>query len=302
MNENERLIFINKGKQILNVGDVLCSPRYYYKFHLGVNNPPVAIIGGGAFNDLGLGDAKRLSKYKTVLWAVGRSAGFSERVIRPRTWVRRHFEEIMAATQHSLASVRDLEWARHGIQFVPCPSVHHPLVDLPSGESVGVFLNKNYQTSGENVENILRDIVEKDAAVLVGTNGVSLDNFKQGFSRAGRIITNSYHVAYWSLLSGRSIQLIGYSTKFSSLLRLFNIKNDSLFRSVKGDAVGLSVAVSLAMESDGWINVKDHDEYKARFRGINDEFASLLVERGVFESIKNKKCKWSDFPPKGSVS
>ena len=55
-------------------------------------------------------------------------------------------------------------------------------------------------------------------------------NFVDIFQNNQHIITNSYHAAYWGLLSGHNVTLLGYSSKFTSLLKIFNLDDNLLIK------------------------------------------------------------------------
>jgi polysaccharide pyruvyl transferase WcaK-like protein len=52
------------------------------------------------------------------------------------------------------------------------------------------------------------------------TNQAPEKDFMKCLAQSSHIITSSYHGAYWGLLSGRTVTLMGYSFKFKSLLNI----------------------------------------------------------------------------------
>lgn len=251
----------------------------------------VAIIGGGAFSLLGVPEARAETDSATILWGVGRSCP----VIRSsgfglKSRIFRMVNEMQAMRTHMVASVRDKEWARNGIQFVPCSSVNHPLVEIEPGNSLGIFVNANLDATGANLDEIARSSGISQEECVFGTNGLCYEDFLSRFKMIDRVITNSYHVCYWSLLSGRKVKLLGYSTKFTSLLNIFNLRKSDLYIYKRGSAEGLQKCLYAALHesSSGWLDLGDCDMWVNDFRGINDDFAHKIVRTGYFSGITRK--------------
>jgi len=284
--------FINQKGKFHNIGDILCSPKHYYDFQLNNGSPEIVIIGGGAFSRLGVPEAKSLKPAKSVLWAVGRSTSIDKkRGLGIRSVIGRILNEIEVSRTHAIASVRDKCWARFGIRFVPCPSVHHPLTSIPPQDRLGVFINANTDVSGFDALKIVEIFCATgNSNTIVGSNGDDLESFIDDFSKTDRVITNSYHVCYWSLLTGRKVKLIGYSSKFVNLLKIFNISPSSLLIYIRGDGASLASTLKSAMhDTTPWISLRNPNDYKDQFKSINDEFASDIVKKGVFEKITKKE-------------
>ncbi|MBZ9990509.1 hypothetical protein LB572_25735 [Mesorhizobium sp. BH1-1-5] len=165
------------------------------------------------------------------------------------------------------------------------------IVDIPPGTALGIFVNQNPAASG----NALMDVFSSmDADTVIGTNALSETEFRVRFARTGRIVTNSYHVAYWGLLSGRQVALIGYSSKFSSLFDLFQI-SDNINQYERGDGNGLAAAIARALTGRSFSCLPSPDEVKMEFRKMNISYAKKLVSSGIFRKINiledNKKQK-----------
>lgn len=274
-----QVAFIHRRPSPPNLGDHLCSPKHYFAFETAGETDSVAIIGGGTYNDLGVAAATSSDRRVKVLWGVGRSIPFGKKLGKPvdRDAVARQFVRV---------SVRDPEWADDDYQLVPCPSVFHPICDQPPGNGTGLFLNANPKTSGEQVEDLLRSCSSRFPGLITGTNADGEVDFLRLFSLTERVITNSYHVGYWSLLSGRALLLIGYSSKFASLMSLFGGSRADVIAYRKGEGAGLSRAIDEAMRDGTGFRVADAGARKQEFRERNDRFAAELVRSGLFKSVR----------------
>lgn len=262
--------FQHRWPSIFNLGDFLCSPRHYFHFEAGQCDDrcasSVTIVGGGAYNQLGCEVATAGDGSKHIAWGVGRSIAYGTDEPAPLK---------SAFDFHSEFSTRDPDLASEGVPLVPCVSVMHELVDLPPGHMTGLFLNENpgVGASARNLPVGLGD-------VAFGTNAMAEHDFIAMFARTSRLVTNSYHVAYWGLLSGREVAVIGYSSKFDNLLRLLGI-DDAPLRYTRGDGEDLARAIARHTSKPAFLRIPNHLAIKDRFRQTNREFAQRLVERGL---------------------
>lgn len=175
-----------------------------------------------------------------VLWAVGRS-------VKPGQ------SEPRKNNQAALYSCRD---KTNDMQLVPCPSVFHPIVDTPAGTEAVLIVGGS-------------DTVGRDTSQLRASVTQPYDVYHQQFSKADRVVTNSYHTAYWSLLSGRRVKLIGYSSKFASLLQLFDEDPSQYVAYDKGSYAGFVDAVAKCRDMR-WLMPQPHR--KQEFRQMNQMF------------------------------
>jgi hypothetical protein len=259
--------FLHKTPALPNLGDELCTPKNYFDFS---SNVLALIVGGGAFNGLGRKRARAVNADVRVAWGIGQSWQFGkpERALNARAISR----------VYDLASTRDPAYAGGDIILMPCVSVLNPLVDLPPGTSQGLFLNHDEIASGKQTEDIQEQFAR--LGVVTAVNSLPAAEFARRFSRTREITTNSYHVAYWSLLSGRSVRLLGYSTKFLNLLALFDLPADALVRYERGNAVDLAQVISKALDRPA-IAVADPRATLQRFRAMNLQFAASLARFGI---------------------
>lgn len=259
--------FLYNQPETPNLGDILCTPKNYFEFQ---SDRRVLVVGGGAFNGLGVRQARRVKADVRIAWGVGQSwrFGTAPRGLNPRK----------VGKTYGLATTRDPLFAHQRIPLLPCVSVLHPIVDLPIGNGHGLFLNRDDVASGAGVVDLL-DRYSGDTDV-VASNALPAAEFSEAFAQTGAITTNSYHAAYWALLSGRAVRLIGYSTKFVNLLHLFGLPADSLTPYERGDTATLHAAIEAAF-SKPFVRSTDPDETKARFRDMNLAFADSLAKFGV---------------------
>ncbi|QCK88173.1 hypothetical protein E8L99_21615 [Phreatobacter aquaticus] len=265
------IAFEHRWPALFNLGDYLCSPRHYFKFEPwrdeGGQPRRVTIVGGGAFNQLGQEAGSTGAGRVHIAWGIGRSVAYGNTDVADLGAARAF---------HSEFSTRDPDLAAQGASLVPCVSVMHELVDLPVGDETGLFLNGD-RAVGDSRE--LRTIAAgKD--LVFGTNAMAEHDFMAQLARTNRLITNSYHVAYWGLLSGRAVALIGYSSKFDSLLTLLGLTTKPLCYA-RGEIEDLKRAVAKSFDQAAFVRLPDHLTLKEDFRQLNRAFARRLVERGL---------------------
>ena len=267
--------FEHRWPAIFNLGDFLCSPRHYFQFELSeatVHRP--VVLGGGAYNDLGIASVKDTQATCSIAWGIGRSVPYLSNESLPS------LQE--ALTVFSAFSTRDPALANEGCRLVPCVSVMHDLVDLPPGKETMLILNQNPVVGG--IGKLGEDAESRFDAFA--HNALPEQDFVALFEASGRIVTNSYHGAYWALLSGREVQLIGYSSKFDSLLALLNL-DASPIRYRRGDHAELIRAMS-EVETRPYLKLAEPKAIKERFRTINRDYARSLVEAGLFAAIRER--------------
>lgn len=90
------------------------------------------------------------------------------------------------------------------------------------------------------------------------------------------IITNSYHAAYWGLLSGHNVTLLGYSSKFSSLLNIFNLDDNLLIKVIKGDNKLTLKALENINNLENSYKLVDSKSVLKEFRNKNIDFINSL--------------------------
>jgi hypothetical protein len=270
--------FLHYG-DLTNIGDYLASPRHYFDFTC---ESPAVIVGGGASNNYFAKRAFRKSGVR-VLWGVGQSWPFGTGPSPFGAVMKSMFRRLV----YKRASTRDPSLVTSSLQLVPCVSVFNPITEIPPGQSVSVFVNGNPNVSG-NVDVLRRQLAASGHDFEVYTNTLSIEDFTAAFARSRTIITNSYHAAYWGLLSGREVHIIGYSSKFTSLAELFGFNPDAIIRMSRGDGVSLAEGVARCANRVP-MQLADARRVRRAFRQMNLDFADSIAEVGVVATL-NSDC------------
>jgi hypothetical protein len=269
--------FLHYRTSVFNLGDYLSSPRHYLRFVPRAGGRPVAVIGGGVFGRYerirGPGEPIDLDNRARVAWGVGLSlkgedGGGVERLAE----MARSFDAV---------STRDPDHVSDMVPFCPCSSVLNRIVDIPPGEHTGVLLNFDPRASGRNPLAMLATFRD----VVTGVNAVSERDFRRYFARCGRVVTNSYHTAFWGLLSGRAVSIVGFSSKYDSIRSMFNLPVAPR-RYAMGDAESLRAAIAAALAENSFVSLDDATAWRERFRDLNRRYADRLVAAGLFERIE----------------
>ncbi len=256
-----------------NIGDLLCSPRHYFDFEAARDT---VIVGGGASNSFFASRARRHRARLRVGWGIGQSWRFED----PPGFVKRTVSDLKRRFCYDRVSTRDLSLATPKLALVPCVSVFHEIPGIPCGGDVGVFLNANKAVSGR----VAADTGALEAAyqrpVLRAVNVGDVAAFADAFGRTGLLITNSYHAAYWGLLSGREVHVIGYSSKFVNLLALFGYGPERVIAVERGNVEELERAI-LSCHGRESLVCADPPGTRDRFRSLNLDFARSLEGLGI---------------------
>lgn len=261
-----------------NIGDLLCSPRHYFDFE---SERRALIVGGGASNNFFCGRARRQDANVRIAWGIGQSWTFEARA----SSLDRLFKSTLRRLTYARASTRDPSLVSDQLPLVPCVSVFNPVTETPAGTEIGVFLNANDKVSGEQSSMRSGCAAMFDARAFVATNALGSDDFMRSFARTRTIATNSYHAAYWGLLSGRSVHIIGYSSKFTNLAALFDFPESAILRVRRGDRDALNRAIALCAGREP-LRLANPGATRSRFRKHNLDFARSLSAVGVSASLK----------------
>lgn len=253
-----------------NLGDELCSPKHYFNFRA---RDELSIIGGGVQTKYILGEKQPSSK--AILWGAG-CTGSTQK-------------DLKASCNGFLKwGIRDRVLVDNKSNFLPCVSSLHPMLDIPSPEINRSLL---YVNADPRIYTLLSLKKTKDAAAknnaLFLTNRAPERKFINYLTQSTHIITNSYHGAFWGLLSGRSVTLMGYSFKFRSLVDIMGIQ-DQIIRFDKGDQNSLLYATMQALQNSQSQRLENPEQLKNNFRNKNLEFAESLVKDGILEGFSLK--------------
>lgn len=277
------IVFVHKQPALRNIGDELCSPKHYFSLRTAL--PRLAIVGGGVFGDFGAKALRTLglTPAQSVLWGIGRSAKRDgERLER------------IATLPHLAWGLRDIDGLADAAHFLPCVSCLHPMLDAPiEGDATLLFVNAETRVTPTTQQQALARLASERGWTLLH-NDCSDAAMAEALRRHRRVVTNSFHGAYWSLLSGHETAVVGYSTKFHSLLLGLGLDPSRLqrydkprkigwlgrwTRSGRGDA--LVDAVLQAAQPAASLGLPDAGAVLGRFRRINLDFAASLVQQQI---------------------
>ena len=246
--------------KLYNIGDALCAPDVYFDIASESNR---TIIGGGVWN---IPDyQKKPGATNMIVWAAGKSDKDIRRILPVRSYTR--FLEW---------SSRDLDLLEDKSKFLPCAScLNTKIISEPHGDKTLIFTNVNQVVSSEIDSNLSEDYI-------LAKNDETEESFLAKWKQCGRVITNSYHGIYWSLLSGREVNPFGYSSKFTSVTHLFGIEfpKENLY-DIKNRS-----AVSNMIEKHNGKFIKPVTNPLEQFRELNLEFADKLKTHGVVCKLK----------------
>ena len=270
-----RLAFIHHTTSIFNIGDYLSSPRHYFRFVPNRQGRPVVVIGGGVFGNYNIVRKNAKSINIDARCRVGWGIGLSVKGDGSASQKMDVFSESL-----DFNATRDLELVSEKVPFCPCSSVFNSLTELPPGQEVGILLNHSPKVSGGDP----LGLHARYDNLVVGGNALSEYDFRALFSRIGYLVTNSYHTAMWGLLSGRAVGIIGFSSKYTNVLKMFGIAGDYQ-RYEKGDPDGLVKAIDRVISENLFVSAPNAADRRDEFRKLNLAYAGKLVEQGVFERI-----------------
>lgn len=264
--------FIHHQPKIYNIGDDLCSPRHYFSLQSAAI--PLTILGGGAYNKYAVKYAKRygLNLSNTVLWGVGEST----RKTRP------------------VQKIETLPFAAWGIRdrlradaehYLPCASCLHPMLDTaPGSHGTLLFLNADPNvTDTDAYDDVAHFTKQKGWSLLY--NSCSASELTAQFSSVSHVITNSYHGAYWALLTGHTVTLMGYSSKFTSLLSSLGLDSQALIAIQRGIGKGLLTTLEKVEGSDRQ-QLPDAKQTLDAHRALNLRFAQKLKAAGLISHFE----------------
>lgn len=198
-------------RNTFNCGDRYSSPLEYFDFPgheveiADLYNPPdykpdVVIYGGGSI--VAAPEFKRWKGSLQVAWGVGHHE-------RDKPW-----EEKMIAAHKEAAKKCDLYFPRDpikGFPTVPCASCMHPVFDKPVPQKDGIV---RYSAARR-----IRVEGPANTPHMSNEDG-SIEEAVDFLASGSRIITSSYHGAYWARLLGKKARVEAWGSKFEYLPRL----------------------------------------------------------------------------------
>lgn len=209
-----------------NAGDLYSAPYHYYdelnsddavdiyafkkfkgekrsKFMDAALNHKLIIGGGGLLNTPTFEAQLKLFEYlnrkgkKVVFWGLGHNSG------------EHHHDANLKynINTKSLDMFSSRDFTKSG-DFVPCVSCKHPLLDGKSKvtQDLGVIFHKK-TLARPHVTTLFDGIPNCD-------NTQSIESIIDFIKSSDKIITNSYHAMYWSMLLEKRVAVIGKNSKY----------------------------------------------------------------------------------------
>jgi hypothetical protein len=268
------ITFVHHEPRIFNIGDYLCSPKHYFYFINPINN--LYIIGGGIFPSFARKYLKKnnLKKNQVILWGIGESN--SKNFIPQKLKMDKGFLQV---------GIRDILSVEQEY-FLPCVSCLHPMLDLNIlGKGTVLFLNADIEVTINIDSNFYQKLLDKKNW-SIAFNNCTEEQIIDIFQNNQHIITNSYHAAYWGLLSGHNVTLLGYSSKFTSLLKIFNLDDNLLIKITRGDNNSILEVLENIDYLDNSYKLTDAKLVLKEFRNKNINFINKLKEKSIITDFK----------------
>ena len=270
----KEITFVHHKPQIFNIGDYLCSPKHYFYFINPINN--LYIIGGGIYPSFARKYLKKnnLKKDQVILWGIGESN--SKNFIPQKLKMDKDFLQV---------GIRDVISVEQEY-FLPCVSCLHPILDLEIlGRGTVLFLNADIEVTTNTDSNFYQELLDKNNW-SIAFNNCTEEELIDILQNNQHIITNSYHGAYWGLLSGHNVTLLGYSSKFSSLLKIFNLDDNLLIKITRGDNSSILEVLKNINNLDNSYKLVDSKLVLKEFRNKNIDFINSLKEKSIISDFK----------------
>lgn len=219
------ITFINRSKTE-NIGDLMSSPKNYFDNYnnsiqldimfssrrnllyrlnyLRILNNHLVIGGGGLFLRDSfikpLNNLKKLQFVKSkIIWGAGHNSKSSD------VNISKYKSEIKG---FNLVGIRDYKAAtKMKVNFTPCPSCLDPIFGKHHNprHSIGIIEHEHIKLN--NTYNF--------PSIINNSNFLEVIKFIKTYDK---IITNSYHGMYWSLLEGKKVVIIPNSSKFHDFI------------------------------------------------------------------------------------
>lgn len=194
-------------KNTPNIGDQVCAPYLYFPFpnfevhdirqKNNIIKSDIVVFGGGAIEPYLKMENNALNYFlanKKVVWGIGSSR--SNLIENPRFNI----------PNLDLVGLR--EWARKGGDYVPCVSCMSSLFDKYKDaritRQIGLYA---HAVKKPEIYNFFKNIPKLD-------NRVPFEEAIKFIATSEIVITNSFHGTYWSLLLGKKVMCIPFSSKF----------------------------------------------------------------------------------------
>lgn len=241
------MIYFAHEKNPKNPGDASCSPAYFFDFGKSYNvinisdlsklrlskNDSVILGGGGMLNDMYIPILEDISKEakNLVFWAIGTNRHFwpgridsplQEEMFR---FFARTKEKLLQTFSKSIytkrekkllknASLVGLRDAQSEFPCLPCPTCLHPIFDQVKDKTV--VYSKPCWIGHED----FLTLPTKQKLTRIPYIGGELSTVVREMANYSKILTSSYHCAYWGMLLGKEVVISSFSTKHMYLSQL----------------------------------------------------------------------------------
>ncbi|MCU0858669.1 MAG: hypothetical protein MUC65_09740 [Pontiellaceae bacterium] len=235
-------------------------------------------MGGGVYKDFGVKalPSKGIPIKKSVMWAVGQSLCSGVDKL-----------DVVTSLPYADWATRDVDAVESESRYLPCASCMHPMLDQPGGKETLLFLNADSKVIGDPSAHENLQFMARHRGWNLLFNNCSAAVFSDALACSGTVVTNSYHGAYWGLLSGRSVVLMGYSSKFRSLLLGFDISPTRMVPIEKGRADVLAEVLE-DIDLSRSLCLGRAAEVRRNFRQCNIAFAERLVQQQLIQGFTLK--------------
>jgi hypothetical protein len=193
-------------RETKNLGDLWSCPLHYFKFSgfdvvfADVRNPPldmrpdVVIYGGGSITTcLSMWDCP------TIAWGVGHTE-------RQRPWGEKMIAEHLRAT--ALCKVyMPRDWMPGLERCVPCASCMHPAFDQ------ALDIKPEHDVIRYSAARRVEVKEPADTPHRTNEDG-SIEEALRFIASGRKVVTSSYHGAYWARLLGREVEVVSWGSKF----------------------------------------------------------------------------------------
>lgn len=194
-----------QDKSVLDIHDFKSSDKKIRSNYINQTTQKSLVIGGGGL--LNRESFEREMKFyenlankgkKVVLWGVGHNSKVTKGYDKIQ-------EYNIKTANFGLVGTRDINM---NCDYVPCVSCMHSIFDVEYTEKheIGVVFHRDTLNN--------KFIVDKFKGFPTASNSSSLDYLIRFIGSVESVITDSYHVMYWSMLLNKKVAVIPNSSKF----------------------------------------------------------------------------------------
>lgn len=221
--------------------------------------PDVVVFGGGAIAPHSSEINTRFPQAIKIAWGIGHTTGNKEII---KEGAHKKYQE-----GFSLYGTRDY---KTGGEYTPCSSCLSNLFDYPRDPTEKVVV---YGHAGKMP---LKDYAERHGLPYMDNtqHKEGLSGVVRHLSRGEKIITSSYHGAFWSSLLGRKVSMIPFGSKF------YNLKHVPFIAESFEEALGSNQE---SMSS----NILE--DYRAHVYGFQNKFLDLVKQALAVDSLEFEK-------------